>query len=204
MTRPDLTHEIATGLRLVAGVDEAGRGPLAGPVTAAAVILNPARLPEGINDSKRLSAAQRERLAHAIKDQALAWCVAEASVAEIDALNILNASLLAMRRALEGLTPQPQIALIDGNRLPKGLAMPAQTLVGGDAKSLSIAAASILAKVERDRIMCELSATNPGYLWEKNAGYPTPEHLLALQTRGVTPHHRRSFAPVRKMLCEER
>ena len=204
MPQPDLTHEIATGQRLVAGVDEAGRGPLAGPVTAAAVILDPARIPPGIDDSKRLTAAQRERLAQAIREQALAFCVAQASVAEIDALNILQASLLAMRRALAGLTPQPQVALIDGNRLPKGLPMPAQALVKGDAKSLSIAAASILAKVERDRIMCELSATNPGYLWEKNAGYPTPEHLLALQTRGVTPHHRRSFAPVRKMLCEER
>jgi len=204
MTCPDLSFESATGLHLVAGVDEAGRGPLAGPVTAAAVILDPARIPPGIDDSKRLSAAQRDHLADQIKAQALAWCVAEASVAEIDALNILQASLLAMRRALEGLLPQPQIALIDGNRLPQGLPMPAQALVGGDAKSLSIAAASILAKVERDRIMCELSATNPGYLWEKNAGYPTPEHLLALQTRGVTPHHRRTFAPVRKMLCEER
>ena len=204
MTRPDFTHETATGLHLVAGVDEAGRGPLAGPVTAAAVILDPARIPPGIDDSKRLTAAQRERLAQAIREQALAFCVAQASVAEIDALNILQASLLAMRRALAGLNPAPQIALIDGNRLPKGLPMPAQALVKGDAKSLSIAAASILAKVERDRIMCELSATNPGYLWEKNAGYPTPEHLLALQTRGVTPHHRRSFAPVRKMLCEER
>lgn len=204
MPQPDLTHETATGLRLVAGVDEAGRGPLAGPVTAAAVILDPACIPPGIDDSKRLTAAQRERLAQAIREQALAFCVAQASVAEIDALNILQASLLAMRRALAGLTPQPQVALIDGNRLPKGLPMPAQALVKGDAKSLSIAAASILAKVERDRIMCELSATNPGYLWEKNAGYPTPEHLFALQTHGVTPHHRRSFAPVRKMLCEER
>lgn len=204
MARPNLTHELATGLPLVAGVDEAGRGPLAGPVVAAAVILDPWRIPEGIDDSKRLSAAQRDRAALAIKAQALSWCIAEASVEEIDTLNILQASLLAMRRALAGLTPQPQIALIDGNRLPKGLPMPAQTLVGGDAKSLSIGAASILAKVERDRIMCELSATNPGFSWEKNAGYPTPEHLLALQTRGVTPHHRRSFAPVRKMLCEER
>ena len=204
MSRPDFTHEAATGLTLIAGVDEAGRGPLAGPVTAAAVILHPDRIPPGINDSKRLSAAARERLAEAIKDQALAWAIAEASVDEIDTINILQASLLAMRRALAALTPAPQMALIDGNRMPQGLAVPAQTLVKGDAKSLSIAAASILAKVQRDRVMCELSLANPGYGWENNAGYPTPEHLSALQRLGVTPHHRRSFAPARNILCEER
>lgn len=199
--RPDFAPEIATGLTLVAGVDEAGRGPLAGPVTAAAVIFDPARIPAGIDDSKRLSAAARERLSMAIRETALAWAIAQASVDEIDALNILQASHLAMRRALEALSPAPQIALIDGNRMPGRLTIPAVTLVRGDAKSLSIAAASILAKVERDRIMCELSRTNPGYGWEKNAGYPTPEHRLALQQRGVTPHHRRSFAPVRNILC---
>jgi len=202
---PDLSPEISFGLSLnltrIAGADEAGRGPLAGPVVAAAVILHPDRIPPGIDDSKRLSQPAREALAPLIRQQALAWAVAEADVAEIDSLNILQASLLAMRRAIEALTPAAEGVLIDGNRMPKGLTIPAQALVKGDAKSLSIAAASILAKVERDRIMSELSRTNPGYGWENNAGYPTPEHLSALQRLGVTPHHRRSFAPVRKMLC---
>ncbi len=205
---PDLGPETAFGLSLaltrIAGADEAGRGPLAGPVVAAAVILHPNRIPPGIDDSKRLNPSTREALAPLIRQQALAWAVAEASVAEIDTLNILQASLLAMRRAIEALSPSAEAVLIDGNRMPRGLTIPAQTLVKGDAKSLSIAAASILAKVERDRIMSELSRANPGYGWEKNAGYPTPEHLSALQSRGATPHHRRSFAPVRKMLCEER
>ena len=199
--RPDLSLEIAFGLPLVAGVDEVGRGPLAGPVTAAAVILDPDRLPEGIDDSKKLTERARLRLAEEIRATAFAFAVAHASVEEIDALNILEASHLAMRRALAALNPAPEAALIDGNRLPKGLVIRAETVVKGDAKSLSIAAASILAKVERDQIMRELSHANPGYGWEKNAGYPSPQHLLALQEQGVTPHHRRSFAPVRKMLC---
>lgn len=201
---PDLSLEIALGLPLVAGVDEAGRGPLAGPVTAAAVILDPARIPPGIDDSKRLTAAARVALSAAIRGSALAWAVAHASVEEIDTLNILEASHLAMCRALAALAPAASCALIDGNRLPRALAIPAQAVVKGDARSLSIAAASILAKVERDAIMHELSRTNPGYGWEKNAGYPSPAHLAALQQRGVTPHHRRSFAPVRNILCEER
>ncbi len=202
--RPDFTRETALAPLLVAGVDEVGRGPLAGPVTAAAVILDPARLPLGIDDSKKLGERARNRLAVEIRASAVAFAVAHASVEEIDALNILQASFLAMRRALAALTPAPGHALIDGNRLPRDLAIPAQALVKGDALSLSIAAASILAKVERDAIMHELSLANPGYGWEKNAGYPSPGHLLALSERGVTPHHRRSFAPVRKMLCEER
>lgn len=199
--RPDFSLETASGLLLVAGVDEVGRGPLAGPVTAAAVILDPARLPQGIDDSKRLSEKARLRLDAEIRETALAWAVAHASVEEIDTINILEASHLAMRRALDALETTPEMALIDGNRLPKGLTIKAETVVKGDAKSLSIAAASILAKVARDRIMSELSLANPGYGWEKNAGYPSPQHLLALQEQGVTPHHRRSFAPIRKMLC---
>ena len=199
--RPDLSLETALGLPLVAGVDEVGRGPLAGPVTAAAVILDPARLPQGIDDSKRLTERARERLALEIRASALAFAVAHASVEEIDALNILEASHLAMRRALAALSPAAQHALIDGNRLPKGLEIPAQTVVKGDAISLSIAAASILAKVERDAIMRELALANPGYGWEKNMGYPSAQHRVALQQQGVTPHHRRSFGPVRKMLC---
>lgn len=199
--RPDLSLETALGLPLVAGVDEVGRGPLAGPVTAAAVILDPARLPQGIDDSKRLTERARERLALEIRASALAFAVAHASVEEIDALNILEASHLAMRRALTALSPAPQYALIDGNRLPKGLEIPAQTVVKGDAISLSIAAASILAKVERDAIMRELALANPGYGWEKNMGYPSAQHRVALEQQGVTPHHRRSFGPVRKMLC---
>ena len=198
---PDLSLETALCLPLVAGVDEVGRGPLAGPVTAAAVILDPARLPLGIDDSKRLTERARDRLAQEIRDSALAFAVAHASVEEIDALNILEASHLAMRRALAALNPAAQHALIDGNRLPKGLMIPAQTVVKGDAISLSIAAASILAKVERDAIMRELALANPGYGWEKNMGYPSAQHRVALQQQGVTPHHRRSFGPVRKMLC---
>ncbi|MCB1361670.1 MAG: ribonuclease HII [Rhodobacter sp.] len=200
---PDFSLETATGRQRVAGVDEVGRGPLAGPVTAAAVILDPARIPPGIDDSKRLSEAARTRLAALIRDSAVAWAVAHASVQEIDALNILEASHLAMRRALEALHPAAEHALIDGNRLPKGLTIPAETIVKGDARSLSIGAASILAKVERDAIMRELSLANPGYGWEKNAGYPSAQHRAALRDLGVTPHHRRSFAPVRKILCEE-
>lgn len=202
----DLTHEFrlwANGFTAIAGVDEVGRGPLAGPVTAAAVILDPARLPAGLADSKRLSAATRARLAPEIRANAVAWAVAHASVAEIDALNILRASHLAMVRALAALTPPADFALIDGNRLPADLPCPAQPLIGGDALSASIAAASILAKVARDAIMAELDAGFPGYGWARNAGYPAPAHLAALRDLGVTPHHRRSFAPVRKILCEE-
>lgn len=193
---------MARGLGAVAGVDEVGRGPLAGPVSAAAVVLDPACIPPGLNDSKKLSASARLRLAQAIR-QGARWAVAHASVQEIDALNILQASHLAMRRALAALDPPADFALIDGNRLPRDLALPAQAVVKGDARCLSIAAASILAKVARDAIMADLAREWPGYGWQTNAGYPSAGHLAALQTLGVTPHHRRSFAPVRKMLCEE-
>lgn len=193
---------MAGGIGAVAGVDEVGRGPLAGPVTAAAVVLDPAALPQGLDDSKRLSATARRALALQIM-QTARWSVAHATVAEIDTLNILRASHLAMRRALAALDPAPGFALIDGNRLPGDLPCPAQAVVKGDARCLSIAAASILAKVSRDAIMAELAAEWPGYDWERNAGYPAPAHLAALKHLGATPHHRRSFAPVRKILCEE-
>ena len=194
----------ARGYHLVAGVDEVGRGPLAGPVTAAAVILNPDDLPRGIDDSEKLTAKARDRLAAEIRASALAHAVVHVGVEQIDQLNILQASHLAMRQALAALGVAPDYALIDGNRLPRDLPVPAEAVVKGDALSLSIAAASIIAKVARDAVMSELSALYPGYGWEKNAGYPSPAHLAALTTLGVTPHHRRSFAPVRNILCEER
>ncbi|MEY3005063.1 MAG: hypothetical protein RLZZ491_2239 [Pseudomonadota bacterium] len=200
MTRPipDLTHEMALGAR-VAGVDEAGRGPLAGPVAAAAVVLDPERIPPGLNDSKVLSATRRAALFELIHAQAqvgLGW----ASVAEIDTLNIRMASLLAMRRAVAALRIVPDAALIDGNVCPEDLPCRAVALVKGDAKSLSVAAASIIAKVARDRRMAELAQAHPGYGWEVNQGYPTAAHLAALQDMGVTPHHRRSFRPVYNIL----
>lgn len=197
-TCPDLTHESALGAR-VAGVDEAGRGPLAGPVSAAAVVLDPGDLPVGLNDSKALTAARRAALfdeIHAKAEVSLAW----ASVEEIDRLNIRAASLLAMRRAVEGLRRPPEAALIDGNACPDGLPCRGVTLVKGDALSLSVAAASIIAKVARDRVMVQLAAEFPGYGWEVNAGYPTASHRAALQHLGVTPHHRRSFRPVHNIL----
>lgn len=194
----------AQGFQAIAGVDEVGRGPLCGPVTAAAVILWPGDVPEGLNDSKTLSEKAREALAVEIRNRARAWAVAHASVQEIDALNILQASHLAMLRALGALSVPADAALIDGNRLPRDIAIPAQTVVKGDARACSIAAASILAKVERDRILRDLALKFPGYGWETNAGYPSAQHLAALERLGITPHHRRSFAPVRKILCEER
>jgi ribonuclease HII len=201
-TLPDFAFEtaaLARGLLMVAGVDEVGRGPLAGPVTAAAVILDPARIPPGLNDSKALPPAARERLHDLIlRDARVA--VAHASVEEIDALNILKASHLAMARALAQIAPDH--ALIDGHLVPAGLACSAEALVKGDARALSIAAASIVAKVTRDRIMVDLAQQHPGYGWEANAGYPTPAHLRALLDLGVTPVHRRSFAPVHKILCQ--
>lgn len=198
---PDFSHEIALG-GSVAGVDEVGRGPLAGPVTAAAVILDPTRIPEGLNDSKKLSAKKREALFDLIQDVAqvsLGW----ASVEEIDEINIRNASLLAMVRAVEGLAQAPTHALIDGNVIPKGLTCPATALVKGDGRSVSIAAASIIAKVTRDRLMVSLAQQHPGYGWENNAGYPSKAHIQALQDIGVTPHHRRSFKPVHNILYQE-
>lgn len=184
---------------LVCGVDEAGRGPLAGPVVAAAVILDPARPIAGLNDSKKLSAKKRTALAGLIRERALAWAVAEASVEEIDQLNILHASMLAMQRAVAALQVTPERALIDGNRCPS-LAMPAEAVVQGDAKVAAIAAASILAKTVRDEGMLVLHAQYPHYGFDRHMGYPTAAHCAALAAHGVSPVHRRSFAPVARQL----
>lgn len=194
---PDYSLERNAGGR-VAGIDEAGRGPWAGPVVAAAVILDPGDIPAGLDDSKKLKAGRRESLLAEIQAKARVG-VGIAEVEEIDRLNILNATLLAMARAVENLGEVPDLALVDGNRPPK-LPCPLRCVVRGDATSLSIAAASIVAKVTRDRIMADLAATYPGYGWEGNAGYGTPEHQEALRRLGVTPRHRRSFAPVRDLL----
>jgi len=183
---------------LLAGVDEAGRGPLAGPVTAAAVILGPDDIP-GLRDSKQLGSGKRELLAGQIRHQALAWCVACASVDEIDHLNILQASLLAMRRATEGLHRRPDKVLVDGNCLPKW-SFTAHAIIRGDRKVKAIAAASILAKVWRDAFMIRLHASYPAYDFASNKGYPTTAHLAALHNHGVIEAHRRSFAPVRRAL----
>ncbi len=192
---PDLSLE-ASLPPPVAGIDEAGRGPWAGPVVAAAVILPADRAPDGIDDSKRLSRERRAELCERIRASATVG-VGEASVGEIDSLNVLQATMLAMRRAVEALATPPSYALVDGNRLPV-LACPARAVVGGDSRSLSIAAASIVAKETRDRIMRRLARLYPGYGWERNAGYGAPEHARALDALGPTPHHRRSFRPVRE------
>lgn len=184
----------------VAGVDEAGRGPLAGPVVAAAVILDPEAPVAGLDDSKRLSPARREALAGQIRARALAWNVAEAGVEEIDRLNILQASLLAMRRAVEGLQMRPDRVRVDGDAVPPGLVVSAEAVVGGDARVPEIAAASILAKVARDALLCRLDREHPGYGFARHKGYPTREHLAALERLGPSPAHRRSFAPVRRVL----
>lgn len=180
---------------LVCGVDEAGRGPLAGPVVAAAVILDPSCPIEGLNDSKKLSAKRREALALEIRARARAWAVAEASVEEIDALNILKASLLAMQRAVAGLSISPEKALIDGNKCPE-LSCSVEAIVGGDGKVAAIAAASILAKTVRDALMLKLHADYPMYGFDRHMGYPTAFHLQALREHGASPVHRRSFGPV--------
>ncbi len=189
--------------KLVAGVDEVGRGPLAGPVIAAAVMLDPEQIPDGLNDSKKLSEKKREAL-----NMALAECahvsIAEATVAEIDEINILHASLLAMERAVAGLPKTPDHVLIDGNKIPKNLTIPATAVVKGDSKSLSIAAASIVAKIKRDHLMQDLNRIYPGYGWDTNAGYPTKRHISALSELGVTPVHRRSFKPVHNILYQEK
>ena len=199
--RPDLSFERAAG-GLVAGVDEAGRGPWAGPVVAAAVVFDeggpPPPLRAGIDDSKRCSPARRAALYPAILACTSA-AVGTASVAEIDGTDILRASLLAMRRAVARLDRAPTLALVDGNRAPD-LPCPVRTVVGGDRRSLSIAAASIIAKVTRDRLMTRLSGRYPAYGWDRNAGYGTPAHRLALARHGPTPHHRRSFRPIRRLL----
>lgn len=182
----------AKGYELICGVDEAGRGPLAGDVYAAACILPPNIEIDGLNDSKKLTEKKREKLYPTIKEKALAYCVATASVEEIDSLNILNATFLAMRRAVDGLKIKPDFALIDGNRI-KNMSVPCETVIGGDGKSASIAAASILAKVERDRYMVELSEKYPQYCFEKHKGYGTKLHYEMLDKYGVSQIHRKSF-----------
>ncbi|SFM04258.1 RNase HII [Shimia aestuarii] len=201
---PDYSLEqgaLAQGATRVAGVDEVGRGPLAGPVTAAAVVLDPDSIPEGLNDSKKLSAKRREAVFVEIMKKAEV-SIAHASVEEIDEINILRASHLAMERAVAGLPHAPDYLLIDGNMIPRGLTLRSQAVVKGDAQSLSIAAASIVAKITRDRIMWDLAQQFPGYGWETNAGYPSKSHKAALQNLGVTPHHRRSFRPVHNILYQ--
>ncbi|MBQ0806052.1 MULTISPECIES: ribonuclease HII [unclassified Sulfitobacter] len=203
---PDFEFErdaYARGFSRVAGVDEVGRGPLAGPVTAAAVVLDPERIPDGLNDSKKLSKKARERLYEEIM-QVADVSIAHASVAEIEELNILRASHLAMVRALDGLKQPADFALVDGNMLPRDLKIKAQTLIKGDARSQSISAASIMAKICRDCVMLSLAQQHPGYGWETNMGYGSKRHIEALRNLGVTPHHRRLFKPVHNMLYQEK
>lgn len=195
------TEAQARGATCIAGVDEVGRGPLAGPVTAAAVRLLPGKVPPGLGDSKTLTAKRRDILFDLIMDLAEV-SIAHATVEEIDEINILRASHLAMVRALQGLPRPPDFALIDGNLLPRDMPCAGQAIVKGDALSLSIAAASIVAKVTRDRLMVDLAQQYPGYGWDRNAGYPTKEHQSALLNLGVTPHHRRSFKPVHNILYQ--
>ncbi|MBS1160937.1 MAG: ribonuclease [Proteobacteria bacterium] len=184
---------------LVCGIDEAGRGPLAGSVVAAAVILDPGRPIAGLNDSKKLSEKKRDALAILIRERAVAWCVASASVEEIDRLNILHATMLAMQRAVAGLSVRPTAALVDGNRCPQ-LDIPVEAIVKGDGKIASIAAASILAKTVRDAEMLVLHAQYPQYGFDRHMGYPTAAHFAALEEYGASPVHRRSFGPVAKQL----
>lgn len=188
--------------RLVAGVDEVGRGPLAGPVVTAAVILDPNNPIEGLADSKALSEKKRERLFDEIKEKALAWAIGRCEVEEIDVLNILQATMTAMQRAVAGLSPPPEHAIIDGNRCPK-LPCSCEFVIKGDSKVPAISAASILAKVTRDREMVELDRQYPGYGLAGHKGYPTKSHIAALQQLGVTPIHRRTFGPVRRVLDGE-
>ncbi|MFZ6756505.1 ribonuclease HII [Undibacterium sp. Ji50W] len=199
-------HDLTPGLSLfdyeaevICGVDEAGRGPLAGPVMAAAVILDPQRPIPGLRDSKKLSEAKRELLAVEIKQHALAWCIAECSEQEIDELNILQATMLAMRRAVEGLSVTPTLALIDGNRCPV-MAIPSEAIVKGDDKVAAISAASILAKTARDHVLMQLHETYPQYALDQHKGYPTALHLERLREHGVSPIHRKSYAPVKALL----
>ena len=207
---PSFRHEkrcAEAGAILIAGIDEVGRGPLAGPVVAAVAVIDRTlakrRLLRLIDDSKKLTLEEREEAYAAILDSgAVRYAVGEASVEEIDTINILQATFLAMRRALAGMAQAPDIVLIDGNRVPPELGCRAETIVGGDARSYSIAAASIFAKVTRDRYMCRLAEEFPGYGWETNVGYKSPAHFRALKALGPTPHHRRSFAPVRACLGE--
>lgn len=184
----------------IAGVDEAGRGPLVGSVVAAAVILDPNNPIEGLNDSKKLSEKKREKLFVEIQEKALAWAIAEASHTEIDEINILQASLLAMRRAVEALSISPEHVLVDGNKVPQGLMMSCDAIIGGDALHAEISAASILAKVTRDRDMVELDVQYPQFGFAKHKGYPTKAHFEAIAEHGVIDQHRRSYAPVKKAL----
>ncbi|WP_022683022.1 ribonuclease HII [Sphingobium bisphenolivorans] len=195
---PDFVYELRHHPALVAGVDEAGRGPLAGPVVAAAVILRQDDCPDGLNDSKQLTAARRAMLEGEIKARALCWGLGVASVEEIDSINILWATMLAMTRAVEALAHDCGHVLVDGNRCPQWR-WASTAVVEGDAKCLSIAAASILAKEARDRMMVEAAQTHPHYGWESNKGYGSPQHLAALREHGATPLHRRSFAPVAQL-----
>jgi ribonuclease HII len=205
---PSFRHEkrcAEAGAIRIAGIDEVGRGPLAGPVVAAVAVIDRAvakrKLLRLIDDSKKLTPEQREEAYAAIVESgAVRYAVGEASVEEIDTINILQATFLAMRRALQAMAEQPDLVLIDGNRAPPELGCRAETVVGGDALSYSIAAASIVAKVTRDRTMRALAASFPGYGWETNVGYARPEHLAGLRRLGATVHHRRSFAPVRMVL----
>ena len=203
---PDYSFETDAhnrGLLRVAGVDEAGRGPLAGPVCAAAVVLDPAQIPEGLNDSKQISKKRREAVYEdiiAMAQVGVGW----ASVEEIDEINILRASHLAMMRALHSLPAPPDHVLIDGHMIPRELNSSSEGVVKGDARSLSIAAASIVAKIRRDFVMWDLAQHYPGYGWETNQGYPSKSHKLALQNLGVTPHHRRSFKPVHNILYQDK
>ncbi|MDQ7071832.1 MAG: ribonuclease HII [Rhodobacterales bacterium] len=206
MTQPDYSYErlaLQKGAMRVAGVDEVGRGPLAGPVTAAAVVLDPDNIPEGLDDSKKLTAKRRAVLNDLIWEMADV-SIAHASVEEIDEINILRASHLAMERAVAGLSTAPDHVLIDGNLIPRGLVIPSQAIIKGDAHSVSISAASIVAKICRDAIMVDLAQQHPGYGWETNAGYPSKSHKEALQNLGVTPHHRRSFKPVHNILYQQK
>lgn len=196
----ELDHHYAD--RGVAGTDEAGRGPLCGPVYAAAVVLNPDRPIAALNDSKKLTERRRDALFDIIQAEALAWSIAHCTAAEIDRYNILQASHLAMVRAIDGLSVAPGHVLVDGNRVPAALSLPAEAVVKGDGRHSAIAAASILAKVSRDRCMAELDSRYPGYGLAQNKGYPTAAHRLALRQLGATPEHRRSFAPVRAALAD--
>lgn len=205
-SEPSLQEEERASARsiFIAGVDEAGRGPLAGPLAVAAVILDPARPIAGLNDSKQLSEAKREALYPLIIEHALAYCIVLIERDEIDRLNIFQATMTGMSRAVAGLVPVAHEALIDGNKLPKDLPCPGRAIVGGDALEPAISAASILAKVSRDRVMVTLDSVHPGYGFAVHKGYPTPAHLAALRQLGPCAQHRRSFAPVRLLLDQAR
>lgn len=199
MSLPDFSIERSLSYSRIAGIDEVGRGPWAGPVTAAAVILDPQAIPIGLNDSKKLSQTRRAELALIIHQTANVG-IGSASVEEIDQFNILQATYLAMRRAVDALPVSPEYLLVDGNRMPSGMPCDGQTLIKGDARSVSIAAASIVAKVHRDDYMSDLARTFPDYGWETNRGYGTQKHQVSLSRHGPTLHHRRSFKPIHNML----